>query len=352
MNVIVAEGLTKSYRVSVKEPGLKGAIKHLFNPRYQERVAVNGINLTIKEGEAVAYVGPNGAGKSTTIKMLTGILVPTSGKVLVNGAVPSKNRMDNASRIGVVFGQRTQLWWDLPIIESFELIKDIYEVPTSTYKKNMEQFVELLGLEEFLHVPARRISLGQRMRADLAAALLHNPKIVYLDEPTIGLDIAVKERIRAFIKEMNQQHGTTIMLTTHDLEDIEEICSRLVIIDKGSVIYDGDLQTVKNVYARERTIHFQLERPIVSLPSLIESMPSTSLVREEGLRFSLRFDKYEISASEIARHMMNQGEVMDFHIDEPKIDHVIRKVYNHDLNLQEAWKEAEAVAKKEVRHTR
>lgn len=333
MNVIEAQGLTKSYRVSVKEPGLRGAVKHLFKPNHQEKMAVNGISLAVKEGEAVAYVGPNGAGKSTTIKMLTGILVPTSGKVLVDGLIPSKHRMENAMKIGVVFGQRTQLWWDLPIVESFELLKDIYEIPDAIYKQNMERFTELLGLDSFLHSPARRVSLGQRMRADLAAALLHNPRIVYLDEPTIGLDIAVKERIRAFIKEMNQDSSTTIMLTTHDLVDIEEICNRLIIIDQGSIIYDGDVTTVKQLYAKERTIHFQVERSAAALEAIVASLPGATLIHEESKSFSLRFDKDEISASEIARCMMNQLEVVDFHIDEPKIDHVIRKVYNHDLKL-------------------
>lgn len=336
MSLIAAEGLTKTFKVSVKEPGLAGAVKHLFKPNYREKTAVNGINLHVEEGETVAYVGPNGAGKSTTIKMLTGILVPTSGKVVVDGIVPSKNRMENSKKIGVVFGQRTQLWWDLPVIESFSLLKDIYEIPDKVYKSNMDRFVELLGLNDFLHTSARKISLGQRMRADLAAALLHNPKIVYLDEPTIGLDIAVKEKIRKFIKEMNSEQGTTIMLTTHDLEDIEEICRRLVIIDQGKVIYDGELQAVKDVFAKERTIHFQVESPIRNVEQLISELPGTILEQESGTTFTVRFDRFRISAGEVAGHMMKHGNVSDFRIDEPKIDHVIRKVYAGELDLSSA----------------
>ncbi|MCC2686962.1 MAG: sugar transporter ATP-binding protein [Paenibacillaceae bacterium] len=336
MSLIEVEALTKKFKSPVKDPGLAGAIKHLFKQRYQEKTAVNAIDLSIEEGETVAYVGPNGAGKSTTIKMLTGILIPTSGKVLIEGAVPSQNRIENAKKIGVVFGQRTQLWWDLPIIESFSLLKDIYEIPESIYKTNMERFVDLLGLEEFLHLPARKISLGQRMRADLGAALLHNPRIVFLDEPTIGLDIAVKERIRRFIKEMNQEQGTTILLTTHDLEDIEEICKRLVIIDQGRVIYDGELQAVKDVFAKERTMHFHMENPISGLDKLLASLEGVFLENEKDTTFSVRFDRFKISAGDVTSLIMKHGNVNDFRIDEPKIDRIIRKVYEGELDLGNA----------------
>jgi ABC-2 type transport system ATP-binding protein len=333
MSLIQAEGLTKIFKQPVKDPGLAGAFKHLFTQKYREKSAVSGIDLSINEGEAVAYVGPNGAGKSTTIKMLTGILVPTAGSVVVDGLVPSDNRMENAKKIGVVFGQRTQLWWDLPLMESFSLLKDIYEIPERIYKDNMERFIELLGMEEFLHLSARKISLGQRMRADLAAALLHNPKIVYLDEPTIGLDIAVKERIRQFIKELNRDQGTTVMLTTHDLEDIEDICRRLVIIDQGRIIYDGELQAVKDIFARERTIHFQMENPLPQLAEIIEALPGVILENIEKHAFSVRFDRFIIAAGEVAGHIMKYGNVIDFRIDEPKIDQVIRKVYAGELQL-------------------
>jgi ABC-2 type transport system ATP-binding protein len=333
MTLIEVEALTKQFRQAIKGPGLAGAVKHLFTQQYREKLAVDRINLAIEQGEAVAFVGPNGAGKSTTIKMLTGILVPTSGRITVDGLIPHKDRMENSKKIGVVFGQRTQLWWDLPVIESLSLLKDIYEIPDNIYRDNLDRFVELLGMEDFLQLSARKISLGQRMRADLAAALLHNPKIVYLDEPTIGLDIAVKERIRKFIKEMNREQGTTIMLTTHDLDDIEDICRRLVIIDQGRIIYDGELQAIKDTYLREKTIHFQVQNAIPSLSKWIEDLPGVTLENNKGLQFSVRFDRFQISAGEVAGRVMKHGEVVDFRIDEPKIEHVIRKVYDGELDF-------------------
>lgn len=333
MSLIRVEALTKNFRQAVKEPGLAGAVKHLFTQKYREKLAVDHIELSIEEGEAIAYVGPNGAGKSTTIKMLTGILVPTSGEVIVDGLIPYKNRIENSRKIGVVFGQRTQLWWDLPVIESFSLLKDIYEIPDNVYKENMERFVELLGLDDFLNLTARKISLGQRMRADLAAALLHNPRIVYLDEPTIGLDIAVKERIRQFIKQMNSEQGTTIMLTTHDLDDIEDICRRLVIIDQGRIIYDGEVQAIKDAFAKDRTIHFQVRHPISALTKVIADIPGAILENDSGSQFSIRFDRFQISAGEVAGQVMKHGEVIDFRIDEPKIEQVIRRVYDGELDL-------------------
>lgn len=333
MALIEVKGLTKKFKQAVKEPGLAGAVKHFFTQNYREKLAVNEIDLSIQQGEAIAYVGPNGAGKSTTIKMLTGILVPTSGSIVVDGLTPHKNRIENAQKIGVVFGQRTQLWWDLPVVESFSLLKDIYEIPDSIYKENMDRFTELLGLNDFFDLTARKISLGQRMRADLAAALLHNPKIVYLDEPTIGLDIAVKERIREFIKEINREQGTTIMLTTHDLDDIEDICRRLVIIDHGSIIYDGELQDIKDAFAREKRIHFQLKNSVQSIDRIIQGLPAITLEGKSSSHFTVSFDRFHISAGEVVSHLMKHLEIVDFRIDEPSIDQVIRKVYNGELNL-------------------
>jgi ABC-2 type transport system ATP-binding protein len=334
MSVIEVQNLTKIYKHAIKSPGLAGAFKHLFTQKYKEKLAVDHINLSIEPGEAVAYVGPNGAGKSTTIKMLTGILVPTSGTITVDGLDPSKNRIENAKKIGAVFGQRTQLWMDLPVIESLSLLKDIYEIPVNVYKQNMERFDELLGLTEFLHLPARKLSLGQRMRSDLAAALLHNPKIVYLDEPTIGLDIAVKMRIREFIKEINEQ-GTTILLTTHDLEDIEDICRRLVIIDQGRIIFDGALQSVKDAFAKERTIHFQMHEAMQVIDRLQLELPGTTIELKNDLHLSIVFDRFRITASEVVGCVMKYCEVVDFRIDEPKIEHVIRQVYDGKLDLSE-----------------
>ncbi len=333
MSLIQVENLTKEFRQAKRKPGISGAIQHMFSPQYTKKRAVDGVNLSIEKGESVAYVGPNGAGKSTTIKMLTGILVPTSGKIIVDGLVPHKQRMENARKIGVVFGQRTQLWWDIPISESLYLLKDIYEIPKDAYQKNMELFTDLLGLNEFMHLSARKISLGQRMRADLAAALLHNPEIVYLDEPTIGLDIAVKLKIRQFIKQVNKENGTTIMLTTHDLDDIEDLCKRLVIIDEGRIIFDGELQAVKDVFAKERTIHFEMRKEIATVAQIVENIPGAILEKNEPLQFSIRFDRFKISAGDIIGAVIGQGEVVDIRIDEPQIEQVIRQVYSRELNL-------------------
>jgi ABC-2 type transport system ATP-binding protein len=283
MSLIEVSGLSKQFKQAVKDPGLAGAVKHLFKQKYKEKRAVDGIDFSIAEGEAVAYVGPNGAGKSTTIKMLSGVLLPTSGSVTVGGLIPHKQRMANAKQIGVVFGQRTQLWWDIPVIESFSLLKDIYEIPEAKYRETLEMFTELLDLSEFMGLPVRKLSLGQRMRSDLAAALLHSPKIVYLDEPTIGLDIAVKRRVREFIKQINRDYGTTILLTTHDLGDIEDICKRLIIIDNGRLVYDGDMQSVKDAFARERILHVQTSSPVPALPLILQSIPECGACTERTI---------------------------------------------------------------------
>ncbi|WP_058303666.1 ABC transporter ATP-binding protein [Gorillibacterium timonense] len=347
MSQIEVRELSKEFRYAVKEPGLKGAVKHLFTQQYRDKLAVDRINLTIEQGEAVAYVGPNGAGKSTTIKMLTGILVPSAGTVRVNGLDPHKDRIENAKKIGAVFGQRTQLWWDIPVAESFALIKDIYEIPDLEYKRNMEIFTELLDLNDYIHLSGRKLSLGQRMRADLAAALLHNPEIVYLDEPTIGLDVAVKERIRRFIKHINQENKTTIMLTTHDLGDIEDLCKRLVIIDKGRIIYDGTLQAVKDAFARERVLHVQVKEPAPVLLEAIERLPGANLSEETrngllngGKQLSIAFDRFRISAGDVAGAIMKVAEIVDFRIDEPSVEQIIRRVYEGELDLASAGKGA------------
>ena len=340
MPIIEVNQLNKTFKQAIKEPGLKGSIKHLFTQQYKLKTAVDNINLSINEGETVAYVGPNGAGKSTTIKMLSGILVPTSGELKVNGLVPYQQRMKHAKQVGVVFGQRTQLWWDLPIRESYQLLKDIYEIPEQQYKKNLDTFHDLLSLGEFIDLPARKLSLGQRMRADLAASLLHNPPLIFLDEPTIGLDISVKAKIRTFIKEMNKQQQSTILLTTHDMEDIKDICERLVIIDKGKIIYDGKMSKVADRFAKERTMHFQLNSVIEqSDPSLFAPLSYT----QTGERtLSITFNRFENSAGEVAAKVMNEFEVIDFKIDEPSIDQIIQRMYEGKLDAElEQSKEAD-----------
>ncbi|WP_438432181.1 ABC transporter ATP-binding protein [Gorillibacterium sp. sgz500922] len=345
MSQIEVRELSKEFRQAIKKPGLKGAVQHLFTQQYRDKLAVDRINLTIEQGEAVAYVGPNGAGKSTTLKMLTGILVPTSGSVRIDGLDPHKDRIRNAQKIGAVFGQRTQLWWDIPVSESFSLIRDIYEIPEPVYRENLAIFTELLDLNDYIHLSGRKLSLGQRMRADLAAALLHNPEIVYLDEPTIGLDVAVKEKIRGFIKHINREHRTTIMLTTHDLGDIEDLCRRLVIIDKGRIIYDGELQAVKDAFARERVLHVQLKEPAPGLTEVLGRLPGVSLgeadrraIESGGKQAAVAFDRFLISAGDVAGAVLRAAEIVDFRIDEPSIEQIIRRVYAGEIDLAQAAK--------------
>jgi ABC-2 type transport system ATP-binding protein len=331
MAQIETRQLSKRFKTAVRPPGVGGALRHLVAPRYEEKIAVEGLDLVIEPGETLAYVGPNGAGKSTTIKMLTGILVPTSGELRVNGVVPHRQRIENAERIGVVFGQRTQLWWDLAVRDSLELQRKIYGIPASRFRDNLALFTRLLGLDGFLHLTARKISLGQRMRADLAMALIHDPSIVYLDEPTIGLDLTAKESIRAFLKELNRERGTTILLTTHDLVDMEEICQRIVIIDHGRKIFDGGLTEMKDRFARRRAIRFQLESAHADIAARLGALPNVSCEVESDRRFVLRFDRFQHSAGALTREVMRETPVVDFHIEEPSIEDVIRQVYSGTL---------------------
>jgi ABC-2 type transport system ATP-binding protein len=336
MSQIIVDKLNKTYRQAIREPGLKGAIKHLYTQKYADKFAVNDISFTIDKGDSIAFLGPNGAGKSTTIKMLSGILVPTSGSVQINGKIPHKNRINNAYNIGVVFGQRTQLWLDLPVRESFSLLKDIYSIPEAMFKSNMDRFTELLDLDQFLHLPARKLSLGQRMRADLAAALMHNPQIVFLDEPTIGLDISVKSKIRRFIKQINQEQGTTVLLTTHDLEDIEDICRRLIVIDKGIIIYDGDLDALRRLYGgKERAIHLQLKDAdkVRALIQNVKQRFQVDGISSIGNVLSIQFDGNEIPAGEIVAHVMQHTDIIDFKFDESKIDRIVKNIYEGNLRL-------------------
>lgn len=243
--MITMEHVCKSYKIAKRNAGFKEACKSFFHREYEEIHALNDVSFTINDGEMVGYIGPNGAGKSSTLKILSGILTPDSGNCLIDGRVPWKNRIDHVRQIGVVFGQRSQLWWDVPVIDSFELLKDIYSIPTPVYRNNLDELTELLNLAELLKTPARQLSLGQRMRCEIAASLLHSPKILFLDEPTIGLDAVSKLAVRDFIKKLNQNHGTTVILTTHDMQDIEALSSRIILIGKGQILLDGTLYDIK-----------------------------------------------------------------------------------------------------------
>ena len=280
------------------------------------------MNFTLERGELVGYIGANGAGKSTTIKMLTGILVPTSGHIDVMGLTPYRHRKENTRRIGVVFGQRTQLWWDLPVIDSFELLKHIYEIPQNLYKQNLEFFSELLQLQPFLSTPVRSLSLGQRMRCDLTAALLHNPEILYLDEPTIGLDVVAKEQVRQFLRQVNAERQVTVILTTHDLNDVEKVCQRLVIIDSGKIIYDGGIDALKKRYGKTRMLIVDLAQAYSDI-----QLEEVDLTRRDGNRIWLAFDRDTISASEVIAQLTARYEIQDLTISEPEIEEIVRRIY-------------------------
>jgi ABC-2 type transport system ATP-binding protein len=287
--------------------------------------AVRGISLTIGEGSAVGYLGPNGAGKSTTIKMLTGILVPSAGTVRVVGLDPVRRRVELAKRIGVMFGQRVQLWWDLPLRDSFELLRHVYSVPAAEHRARLASFCELLDLDEFLATPVRQLSLGQRVRGELAASLLHDPQVVFLDEPTIGLDVVAKARVRDFLAAQNRERGTTVLLTTHDLGDIERLCPRIVIIDHGQVIYDGGPEELRNRYGGERTLVVDLEEPVPPL-----DVPGARVERVDGRRQWLRFARDDATAAGLAAAVASQAPIVDFALEEPDIEEVVRRIYTEE----------------------
>lgn len=322
MPIIEVEHLMKDFMIAKRETGFLGAVKSLVKREHIKKEAVKDISFSFGEGEMVGYIGPNGAGKSTTIKMLTGILVPSSGSVTVNGIIPYENRQENAKNIGVVFGQRTQLWWDLPTIESFELLKEIYQVSAKRYKENMDTFTEILGLDEFLNTPVRQLSLGQRMRADIAASLLHDPPILFLDEPTIGLDVIAKEKMRTFIKEINNERKITVILTTHDMEDIEKLCERMILIDHGQKVYDGEIAVVKERFGKTRTLIVDLEESSHSL-----QLKGREVFKEEASRFWIRFNRDEVSASELIAQITETHNIKDLTVEEPAIESIISRIY-------------------------
>jgi ABC-2 type transport system ATP-binding protein len=328
MSVIEVKQLTKVFKIPKKEPGFGGAVRGLFRPQYQNKTAVNQINFRLDAGEIVGYIGVNGAGKSTTIKMLTGILMPTSGSVKVLGRDPHKQRVDNARDIGVVFGQRTQLWWDLALIESLNLIARIYNVHPVKYKLMLDQFSKTLELDELLKTPVRNMSLGQKMRSELAAALIHEPKVVYLDEPTIGLDLLVKERIRDFIKAECISKGMTVILTTHDLGDIEELCQRVIIIDDGRIIYDGPIETIKQRFGKFREITFETVNQIQT----VDVPDGAEILSTADRKVQIRFDRTLSTASKVAASVMNQIEVRDFSLSEPELSDIVKQIYNGALD--------------------
>ena len=322
MSVIELVDLKREFRQARRFDGPLGPIRTLLTREYTTRTALNDITLSVQPGESVAYLGPNGAGKSTTIKILTGILVPTSGTVRVLGNVPHKHRQENAQRIGVVFGQRSQLWWDLPLMDSFELHQRIYKIEPDRFKRNLAFCEEVLRMEAFLQTPVRQLSLGQRMRGELAMALLHEPEVLFLDEPTIGLDVLAKDRIREFLKLVNRERATTIILTTHDLKDIEELCQRILVVNLGNLVYDGSIEALRDRLGSERTIIVEFHED----PGAIE-IPHARLVEDRGIRKTFAFDRAEIPALDLVSSLPRSLPIADISFEEPDIEEVIRRLY-------------------------
>ena len=325
--MITVTELCKVYQTYNRREGVLGSVRDLISRNYQDLVAVDEITSEIKAGELIGFIGPNGAGKSSTIKMLSGILKPTSGEMDVFGFHPFRERKEYTRQIGVVFGQRTQLWWDIAVRESLNLLGKIYGVPENVYKSRLKNLEEILGLGNLLARPVRKLSLGERMRCDLAASLIHNPKVLFLDEPTIGLDQVAKDAIRNFLRKINKDFKTTIILTTHDLKEIEELCQRIVVLDKGKIIYDGKLSAVKNLpgLTRNVSIDFTKEAPIENL--IQEFGARVNFLREGERRVTASVDPQLIAPAELVRAILAKHDVADLSITEPEIEQVISKIY-------------------------
>lgn len=336
-NMIYADDLRKEFKKIIKEPGIKGSVKALFKPHKEIVKAVDGITFSVPKGEILGFIGPNGAGKSTVIKMLTGILTPTSGTCRINGKIPQEDRKNYVREIGVVFGQRTQLWWDLALRETYAVLKEIYQVPDDKYKKRMDFLNEVLELDSFITSPVRTLSLGQRMRADIAASLLHSPKVLFLDEPTIGLDVVVKENIRNAIRRINAEEGTTVILTTHDLSDIELLCERIVMVDKGKKVFDGAISELKRDYGDVRTLNFELvNSPDFKLLDYKRRFNLTdddiSVERVKGT-VKVRFDTAAVSVEEIISYTLSTVHVKDLNIKDVEIEEIIKKLYRREVRV-------------------
>ncbi|WP_313130073.1 ABC transporter ATP-binding protein [Anaerocolumna sp.] len=340
--MIQVEHISKTFQVARRNAGFAEAFKALFNKQYEYVKALDDLSFTINDGEMVGYIGPNGAGKSSTIKILSGILTPDSGTCLINGRTPWKNRVAHVQDIGVVFGQRTQLWWDVPVIDSFELLRDIYKIPSLKYKDKLEELITLLNLEKIIKTPTRQLSLGQRMRCEIAASLLHDPKILFLDEPTIGLDAVSKIAVRNFILDMNNRHKTTVILTTHDMQDIEALTKRIILIGKGKILLDGSLQDMKKRFAGHKKLILEYEGPNLELcngmvlvpdETGVASKKETEKVYKPGIYDSVKkhsiidIDTEKIQVSEAIGKLSAQVDIKDISISEASIDEVVVKLY-------------------------
>lgn len=319
---VVVEGLTKSFRVAERRTGAFGALAGLFARRYRTVTALKGIDFTLRDGELLGLIGPNGAGKSTTIKILCGILEPTSGRCEVGGLVPWRDRIRHVARIGAVFGQRTQLWWDLPVVESFELLRDIYRVAPERYRETRDQLVDLLDLERLLPTPVRQLSLGQRMRCEIAASMLHEPRVLFLDEPTIGLDAVAKLAVRDFVKTLNRERGVTVILTTHDMQDVEALAERVIVIGNGLILADGSLSALRRGALAERRLRVHFAGDVV-----VGDVPGATVRQRDVRSVELAFDPGVTSAHRLIAHVASEYDVEDVHLEEPPIEEVIARFY-------------------------
>ena len=329
--IIEIKNVTKEFKVLNRREGLKGSIKDLFSRDYKTVRAVDNISMSIQQGEIVGYLGPNGAGKSTTIKMMTGVLEPTSGEILVSGNVPYRSRAKNAQEIGVVFGQRSQLWWALPLVESFRLLKDIYQIPDKDYEDMLALYRSLVDIEPLLHKPVRQMSLGQRTLSDILAAFLHNPKIVFLDEPTIGLDVSMKSKIRTLIHALNQQKNTTVILTTHDMGDVDALCQRIVIIDKGKMLYDNDISHLKGFFGSYRTLRIRVDGSLPEQAEVIGKLLPECSVKADEEWISILVNEEKLSVMDVLAALQKQFAVRDMQLQEISTEEVIRKIYEEGV---------------------
>ncbi len=329
--IIEIKNITKEFKVLNRREGLKGSIRDLFSRDYKIVRAVDNISMSIEQGEIVGYLGPNGAGKSTTIKMMTGVLEPSSGEILVSGNVPYRNRTKNAQEIGVVFGQRTQLWWALPLIESFRILKDIYQIPDADYDEMLKLYQSLVDIEPLLHKPVRQMSLGQRTLSDILAAFLHNPKIVFLDEPTIGLDVSMKAKIRTLIHALNQQKHTTVILTTHDMGDVDALCQRIVIIDKGKMLYDNDISHLKQFFGSYRTLKVRIKGDLKQYADEItEKLPQCSVSADDEW-ISILVDESKTTVMQVLGELQHHYKIRDMQLEEISTEEVIKKIYEEGV---------------------
>jgi len=325
MSQIVVEDLVKTFKIAERRPGIWGAVRGLVDRQYRTVRALDGISFSIDAGELVGYIGPNGAGKSTTVKAISGILVPDSGRCEILGRVPWRERTAHVRDIGVVFGQRTQLWWDLPVTESFELLQSIYRIPLPDYGRSRDELVALLDLGPLLDVPVRQLSLGQRMRCDLAASLLHSPPLLFLDEPTIGLDAVSKLAVRDFIMRLNRERGVTVILTTHDMDDIEALCSRIMVIGQGRILSDGTLEDLRGRVSSERRLTVDL---VEANATIVD--PDATLVSQEGHRVRLSFDPNRVSAAALIGRITAGQAVRDLIVEHPPIEEIIAQLYREN----------------------